>query len=61
MARQEGQQLQGLPFWGFSQLTALANIFALLVLPVPREPVNKYAWLSRPEDTWVFKVCVTAS
>ena len=43
MARQAAQQLQGLPSWGFSQFTALARILALLVLPVPREPVNKYA------------------
>ena len=34
---------QGEPFMLFVQLTAYANIFAVLVLPVPRLPVNKYA------------------
>ena len=42
------QWLQGLPSMGFSQLTALARILAQLVLPVPRVPVNRYAWLRCP-------------
>ena len=37
----ESTRLQGLPLSGCRQLTALARIFAQLVLPVPREPVNR--------------------
>ena len=36
--------LQGSPSFGFKQFTALAKIFALVVFPVPRPPLNKYAW-----------------
>ena len=39
MLLQAVQQLQGLPSIGFSQLTALARIFAQVVLPVPLVPV----------------------
>ena len=45
---------------GLSQLTAFARILAQEVLPVPREPVKRYAWLIRPDCSWVFRVCVTA-
>ena len=38
---QASQQLQGLPSRGFRQFTAFARILAQLVLPVPREPVNR--------------------
>ena len=41
MALHASQQLQGFPLSGCRQLTALAKILAQLVLPVPREPVNK--------------------
>ena len=47
MLRQAAQALQGLPPCGFSQLTTLARMRAHDVLPVPREPVKSYAWLSR--------------
>ena len=60
MARQAAQRLQGLPFSGCRQLTALARILAQEVFPVPREPVNRYAWLIFPVTSWVFSVCVTA-
>ena len=39
--RQISHVPQGSPSIGFKQLMALANIFAHVVLPVPREPVNK--------------------
>ena len=39
--RQASQARHGEPFCGFSQLTALARIFAQVVFPVPREPQNK--------------------
>ena len=34
--------LHGLPSTGFSQFTAFAKILAIVVLPVPLEPVNRY-------------------
>jgi hypothetical protein len=40
---QAEHSLQGSAIGAFSQFTALANIFAALVLPVPQEPENKYA------------------
>ena len=33
--------LHGIPSFGFSQFTVFANIFAILVFPVPLGPVNK--------------------
>ena len=38
-----GHSPHGLPLTGCSQLTALANIFATLVLPVPLVPQKRYA------------------
>ena len=52
MALQASQTLQGLPWSGFRQLTAFARILAQLVLPVPLEPVNRYAWLIFPVMIW---------
>ena len=43
---QFSHSLQASPSLLFKQLIAFANNFALLVLPVPLGPVNKYAWLS---------------
>ena len=43
MARQDGHTPQGSPWFGFSQLTALARILAQEVLPVPRLPVSSCA------------------
>src|SRR5699024_5068586 len=40
---QISHSLQGSPSCGFKQFTALANIFAEEVLPVPLPPLNKYA------------------
>ena len=34
---------QGSPLWGWRQLTALAKIFAQVVLPVPRTPAAMQA------------------
>ena len=56
MPRQAGHWLQGLPSWGFSQFTARASNLAQEVLPVPRVPVNRYAWDSRPDSTWRLRV-----
>ena len=41
MALQEAHWPQGLPPAGFSQLTALAKILAMVVLPVPLVPQNR--------------------
>ena len=41
MDLQVGHSLQGLPSTGCSQFTALANILAILVLPVPLVPQNR--------------------
>ena len=43
IALQISHSLQGSPSFGFRQLIALANIFALEVLPVPRPPLKRYA------------------
>ena len=43
MARQDSHSPQGSAPCRFWQLTARANIFARLVLPVPRGPENRYA------------------
>ena len=40
---------------------ALASILAQLVLPVPRVPVNRYAWPMCPVATWFFSAAVIAS
>ena len=42
--RQFSHSPQGSPFRGCSQLMARARIFAVDVLPVPREPQKRYAW-----------------
>ena len=49
----------GSPFWGSKQLTAFARIFAQVVFPVPREPVNRYACEMRPAISSFFNVTVT--
>jgi len=46
---QLGHSPQGLPSTGCSQFTALARIFATVVLPVPRVPQNRYACPILPE------------
>ena len=48
---QFGHFPQGSPFSGCSQLMALARIFAVEVLPVPREPQNRYACAIRSLTT----------
>ena len=57
--RQTGQTPHGSPSCGSRQLTALARIFAQVVLPVPREPVNRYACEIRPAISSFFSVTVT--
>jgi hypothetical protein len=61
IAMQLPQRLQGSPSSGASQLTALARIRAVLVLPVPRMPVKRYAWVRRPETRAFFSVRTVAA
>ena len=61
MDLQVGHSLQGLPSTGCSQFTALANILAILVLPVPLVPQNRYAWPIRSDVIWFFSVCTIGS
>ena len=44
-----------------SQFKHAARIFAIEVLPVPREPTNRYAWCTRPAATAPCSVRTTAS
>ena len=48
----------GPPFWQFSDA---ARILAIDVLPVPREPTNRYAWWTRPCSTALESVLTTCS
>src|SRR5262249_55289957 len=47
IATHDGQVSHGSPSWRFVQLSALARIRARLVLPVPRGPTKRTAWLTR--------------
>ena len=45
----------------FSQFRQAARIFAIDVLPVPREPTNRYAWWTLPCSTALRRVRTTCS
>ena len=48
------QMPQGVAVTPVSQLSVLARMRAMVVLPTPRVPVSKYAWCSRPVvSAWV--------
>ena len=57
--RQISQAPHGSPSCKSRQLTAFDKIFAQVVFPVPREPVNRYAWAICPERSSFFRVSVT--
>ena len=62
MATHDGQASHGSAFAPrFVQLSALARIRASEVLPVPRGPVNRIAWATRPVATALRSVETTAS
>src|SRR6516165_1148462 len=44
-----------------SQFRQAARIFAIEVLPVPREPTNRYAWCTFPRRTALRRVRTTGS
>ena len=46
---QISHSLHGSPSCGFKQFTALANILAEVVFPVPLPPLNKYACPTLPD------------
>ncbi len=56
MALHISHSLHGSPYFGFRQLMALANIFALDVFPVPRPPLNRYACPILFDTIWFFSV-----
>jgi hypothetical protein len=58
IASHEGQASHGSPSATFGQLIALARIRARDVLPVPRGPTNRYAWLVRSVRS-AFRIVVT--
>src|ERR687890_1691194 len=47
IARQDSQVPHGVTVGPWTQFSDAARIFAIDVLPVPREPTNKYAWCTR--------------
>src|SRR3954469_25191159 len=47
----------GVGLGNFSQFSALARIRAIDVLPVPRVPVNRYAWAIRSVSIAFLSVC----
>src|SRR3954451_13355703 len=61
IATHDGQRSHASPSADRSvQLTAFATIRARLVLPVPRGPVNRIAWGTRPVLTALRSVVTTA-
>src|SRR4051812_17368921 len=68
MPRQDSQTPHGLVVGlsDFSQLSALARMRAMEVLPVPRVPVKRKAWAMRPDSiarlsVWATWSCPTTS
>src|SRR5205823_5235067 len=63
IARQDSQTPHGLVVGAlnFSQFSALARMRAMEVLPVPRVPVKRKAWATRPDSMARLSVCATWS
>src|SRR5215213_8242580 len=51
IARQESHSPHGATVGPWTQFSDAARIFAIDVLPVPREPTNRYAWWTLPCST----------
>src|SRR5688572_29581776 len=47
IARQDSHSPHGVTVGPLTQFSDAARIFAIDVLPVPREPTNRYAWWTR--------------
>src|SRR5919201_2770671 len=61
IAIQDSQCPQGVVVGPSAQFRQAARILAMLVLPVPREPTNRYAWWTRPCSTALRSVRTTCS
>src|SRR5687767_14943419 len=61
MARHDSHFPHGLTVGPSTQLSDAARIFAIDVLPVPREPTNRYAWWTRPRSIALLSVRTTWS
>src|SRR5919199_4283122 len=61
IATHDSQRPHGSTVGPFTQLSDAARIFAIEVLPVPREPTNRYAWWTRPSRTALESVRTTCS
>src|SRR5450755_940981 len=57
----ESQLPHGSTVGPFTQFRQAARIFAIEVLPVPREPTNRYAWCTRSRATALVSVRTTCS
>src|SRR5215212_8829501 len=61
IARQESHVPSGSVVGPCSQFRHAARIFAIDVLPVPRDPTNRYAWWTFPCATALRRVRTTCS
>jgi hypothetical protein len=61
MATQDAQVLSGSGVGPRTQLRHLARMRAVVVLPLPRCPQNRYAWTIRPAAMAFWRVRVTRS
>src|SRR3954452_19436820 len=61
IATQDSQTPHGSTVGPFSQFRQAARIFAIEVLPVPREPTKRLAWWTLPCSTALRRVRTTCS
>src|SRR5437763_6653691 len=61
IATHDSHSPHGVVVGPFTQFRQAARIFAMLVLPVPREPTNRYAWWTLPCSTAFWSVRTTGS
>ena len=61
IARQDSHRPHGVTVGPFTQFSDAARILAIDVLPVPREPTNRYAWCTRPCSIALRSVRTTCS
>ena len=59
--RQDSHTPHGVTVGPFTQFSDAARIFAIDVLPVPREPTNRYAWWTRSCSIALRRVRTTCS
>ena len=61
IVRQDSHSPQGVTVGPLTQFSERARILATDVLPVPREPTNRYAWCTRSRSTALRSVRTTCS